>query len=256
MPALLLTNIGQLLTLRGPAPRRGHELADLSIVEDAAVLCADGKIVAVGRRGEITKQAEKDAQEVDCERGVVLPGFVDSHTHPVFAAPRLVVCEEMIPRAAGTAVETRHIASQRSDSTWHAASQKTGRTKRTTIRVPVKQKTGQAPSLRRTSRLAEFVDVFLERGAFTSDEAERIFASAKQHGLGIRAHVCQLSATTDQWLARMAKRFDIASFDHLDCIREGDIAALAKLNTMCTLLPGANYFLGLKEYPPARKLID
>src|SRR5205823_6258746 len=99
MPALLLTNIGQLLTLRGPAPRRGHELADLSIVEDAAVLCADGKIVAVGRRGEITKQAEKDAQEVDCERGVVLPGFVDSHTHPVFAAPRLVDFEKRIAGA-------------------------------------------------------------------------------------------------------------------------------------------------------------
>jgi len=167
-----------------------------------------------------------------------------------------MVCEEMIPRAAGTAVETRHIASQRSDSTWHAASQKTGRTRRTTVRVPVKQETGQAPSPRWTSRLGEFVDVFLERGAFTSDEGERIFAAAKQHGLGIRAHVCQLSATIDQWLAQMAKRFDIASFDHLDCVREGDIAALAKLNTMCTLLPGANYFLGLKEYPPARKLID
>src|SRR5438270_3527767 len=97
--SLLLTNIGQLLTLRGPAPRRGRELSDLGTIEDAAVLCVEGKIAAVGSRREVTKRAGKDVQEVDCERGVALPGFVDSHTHPVFAEPRLVDFEKRIAGA-------------------------------------------------------------------------------------------------------------------------------------------------------------
>ena len=99
--ALLLTNIGQLLTLRGPAPRRGPALRDLGILNDAAVLCADGKIVAVGGYAEVKRHsAARGAENVDCERRVVLPGFVDSHTHPVFAAPRLLDFEERIAGAS------------------------------------------------------------------------------------------------------------------------------------------------------------
>jgi imidazolonepropionase len=51
-------------------------------------------------------------------------------------------------------------------------------------------------------------------------------------------------------------RFDPASFDHMDHVNDADIAQLASHDTVATLVPGANYFLGLKEYPPARKLID
>src|SRR5689334_13295477 len=102
MKPLLLTNIGQLLTLRGgPGPRRGRELAELAIIEDGAVLCAAGKITAVGTRREVAKQAKKlKAQEFDCGGKVVLPGFVDSHTHLIFAGPRLVDFEKRIVGAS------------------------------------------------------------------------------------------------------------------------------------------------------------
>ena len=98
---LLLTNIGQLLTLRHSktGPRRGRELAELGIVNSAAVFCQDGKIVAAGHENEIAlqaKQANGEIENYDCRRGVVLPGFVDSHTHPVFTAPRLVDFEQRI----------------------------------------------------------------------------------------------------------------------------------------------------------------
>src|SRR5207248_8013405 len=98
MKPLLLTNIGQLLTLRGgTGPRRGRDLAELSIVEDAAVLCAQGKIVAAGKQKDVLKSARKiKAKELDCEGKVVLPGFVDSHTHLIFAGPRLVDFEKRI----------------------------------------------------------------------------------------------------------------------------------------------------------------
>ncbi len=101
-------------------------------------------------------------------------------------------------------------------------------------------------------KLALFVDVFTDRGAFTVENAERIFDAAKNHGLGVRAHVCQLSETE----LRPLLHFNVASFDHMDHVSDGDIAHLAKRDTVATLVPGANYFLGLEKFPPARKLID
>src|SRR2546425_1874013 len=105
---LLLVNIRQLLTLRSPSgkrgPRRGPELGELGIIEDGAVLCVGGKIVSVGKtkdalRDPWFKKNRKRVVEIDCEGQVVLPGFVDSHTHPVFVAPRLVDFEKRISGA-------------------------------------------------------------------------------------------------------------------------------------------------------------
>ena len=106
-PALLLVKIGQLLTLRSttPGPRRGAFLSDLGIIKDAAVLCLGGKIVSVGPtkdalRDPWLKKNRKKVVEIDCLGRVVLPGFVDSHTHPVFAEPRLLDFEKRIAGAS------------------------------------------------------------------------------------------------------------------------------------------------------------
>jgi imidazolonepropionase len=103
---LLLLNIGQLLTLRSAAngPRRGASLSELGIIEGAAVLCVGGKIVSVGStkdalRDPWLKKNRNRITEIDCQGRVVLPGFVDSHTHPVFAQPRLVDFEKRIAGA-------------------------------------------------------------------------------------------------------------------------------------------------------------
>ena len=105
--ALLLTNIGQLLTLHSDreGPRRGASLSELGIIEDAAVLCLGGKIVSVGKtkdalRDPWLKKNLKKITEIDCRGRVVLPGFVDSHTHPVFAHPRLTDFEKRIAGAS------------------------------------------------------------------------------------------------------------------------------------------------------------
>ena len=100
--------------------------------------------------------------------------------------------------------------------------------------------------------LAQFVDVFCERGAFTLEQSQRILRAAIAQGLGVRAHVCQLTP------AKLAGLIELgpASLDHMDFVDDADIAALAKLDTVATLLPAANYFLGLASFPPARKLID
>ena len=101
-------------------------------------------------------------------------------------------------------------------------------------------------------KLAQFVDVFTDRGAFSGKDTQKIFEAAKEHGLGVRAHVCQLSSTE----LRPLLSFNPASLDHLDHVSDGDIAELAGRDTVATLVPGANYFLGLEKFPPARKLID
>src|ERR1017187_9620421 len=104
--ALLLISIGQLLTLRSAAdgPRRGASLSELGIIHDAAVLCLGGRIVSVGStkdalRDPWLKKHRKKVVEIDCGGRVVLPGFVDSHTHPVFVGPRLVDFEKRISGA-------------------------------------------------------------------------------------------------------------------------------------------------------------
>ncbi len=79
-------------------------LKDIGVIEDAAVLCAGGKILAAGPQGALLrdpwlKKNKRKVRELDCKGGVVLPGFIDCHTHPVFAGPRLVDFEKRIAGA-------------------------------------------------------------------------------------------------------------------------------------------------------------
>src|SRR5690242_18099839 len=86
---LLITHASQLVTLAGPArPRLGSEMRQLAIVEDGAVLARDGVIVAVGATSEVAALAAAGALRIDASNCVVMPGFVDAHTHPVFAGTR------------------------------------------------------------------------------------------------------------------------------------------------------------------------
>jgi len=321
-PALLLVNIGQLLTLRSssnrPGPRRGLDLAELSIIKDGAVLCVAGKIVSVcGTRDALRdpwiRQNRKKVVEIDCQGQVVLPGFVDSHTHPVFLRPRLVDFEKRISGAtyeqiaeagggirssiAGVRASSKNALAERVLEALHEM----GEQGTTTVEaksgygLTVESELKSLQAIRDAStrwpgtvvatllgahvvpnefqgrlpayveivckemipqaakrNLAYFVDVFAERGAFSAEDTEKIFDAAVAHGLGVRAHVGQLSETS----LRPLLRFNPASLDHMDHVNESDISQVAKRNTVATLLPGANYFLGLSEFPPARKLIE
>ncbi len=317
--ALLLTNIGQLLTLRSSSsgPRRGSELGELGIIQDGAALCLGGKIISVGT----TKDAlcdpwviknRKKIRDIDCAGKVVLPGFVDAHTHPVFAAPRLVDFEKRISGASYEEIAESGGGIRASIAGVRAATQNqlAERLLRTldemaslgTTTVEAKSGYGlnleaelkSLEAIRRAAscwpgtvvptllgahvvppefdgrsqkyveavcsemipaaaqrNLASFVDVFTERGAFTVEETEEILKAATKHKLGVRVHVCQLTGCE----LNPIMRYHPASLDHLDHVNDSDVAAIAKLDTVATLVPGANYFLGLEKFPPARKLI-
>jgi imidazolonepropionase len=319
---LLLVNIGQLLTLQvssgKPGPRRGPELKDLGIIENGAVLCLGGKIVSVGTtkdalRDPWLKKNRQKITEIDCGGRVVLPGFVDSHTHPVFTHARLVDFEKRISganyeeiaaagggirssidgvREASKSALTRKVSSVLADLAGHGTTTVEAKSgyglnleselkSLEAIRAAARAWPGTVvptflgahavpPEYRGRSqeyvdlvsnemmaavakrKLAQFVDVFCDHGAFSAEEAAQIFAAAEEHGLGVRAHLGQLSETRLGPLLR----YRPASLDHMDHVNDADLPTLAQSDTVATFVPGANYFLGLSRYPDARRFID
>src|ERR1044072_10012221 len=115
MNELLITHAAQLVTIAGHSrPRAGREMRELSIIEDGALLARDGVIVALGATSEVEPLASFDATHIDASGSVVTPGFVDAHTHPVFAGTRE---DEYEMRAAGGAFQKK---SARGGGGWRA----------------------------------------------------------------------------------------------------------------------------------------
>ena len=105
---LAVINCSQVVTLAGPArPRVGVELRDLAIVAGGGLFVRDGLIETVGKRAEIEVLIEAETEVVDAGGRVVLPGFVDAHTHPVFAGTRVDEFEERIKGATYQEIAAR-----------------------------------------------------------------------------------------------------------------------------------------------------
>jgi len=95
-----VVNIGQLVTLAGPArPRIGAELRELGLISDAALLIEDGRVAAVGPYTELVSQIPPHATVIDAGGRCVMPGFVDAHTHLCFAGNRAAEFEQRIAGA-------------------------------------------------------------------------------------------------------------------------------------------------------------
>jgi imidazolonepropionase len=310
---LLLTGCAQVVTMRGNTPRRGKELADAGIIQNGAVLVRDGKIAAVGTRRQVESMHEaRKAGKMDVGGGIILPGFVDSHTHLAFAASRVedyemriagVGYEEIARRGGGIRSSVRKLRAMsagklrqralkalaefaahgtttleaKSGYGLDAASElKTLRLYRDLNRsqpleiIPtflgahvVPSELGAEDYIRllteklipqvASEKLAEYCDVFCERGAFTLEQTGQVLAAGRAAGMGLRLHAEQLSRTG---ATRLGVKMGAASCDHLEKITSADIRALADSSTVATLLPGCCFHLGLDEYPPARALLD
>src|SRR5258708_37531423 len=112
---LAILGCSQLVTLAGPQrPRTGNDMRDLAMIQDGAMLIEEGRIKRVGARSEIEPLIEADYDIVDAGNRVVLPGFVDAHTHPVFAANR---ANEFEQRAGGASYSESSAAVGRIRST-------------------------------------------------------------------------------------------------------------------------------------------
>jgi len=103
VPSIALLHASQLVTLAGPPrARRGKELSELGIISDGAFVAAGGKITHVGKSTEIEKLCDGETEVIDARGCIVLPGFVDAHTHLVFAGNRL---DDFEARARGETYE-------------------------------------------------------------------------------------------------------------------------------------------------------
>jgi imidazolonepropionase len=101
--------------------------------------------------------------------------------------------------------------------------------------------------------LARFVDAFVERGAYTAEEARAVFAAGRAHGLIPRLHADQLTAGGG---AELAAEAGAASADHLEHISEPGMAALKAAGVVAVLLPGAMVYLGESAPKLGRRLVD
>jgi imidazolonepropionase len=327
--SLFFRHAEQLLTLAGPpTARRGKALSQLGIIPHGAILTQGTNILRVGQTRGLEPEARRlKAEAIDCRGSVVMPGFVDSHTHLVFAGSRVGDYEarlrgktyEEIARAGGgirlsaervreasisslvrqgedflkqfmahgtTTLEVktgyglevaqelkllevirrlRQISDLELVPTLlaaHALPPEYAGRPAAYIEMVVGELIprlarvgahGRAPLHDPRRKLAEFIDCFCDRGAFTVEQCRQVLAAGKQQGLIPRLHGEQLSHTG---ASRLAVEFEAASADHLDKLSSADIRALARSQVVATLLPGVNFHLGLKTYPPARKLIE
>jgi imidazolonepropionase len=315
MPDWLITGCSELLTLRGSVPRRGSALAELGLIRDGALLVHGDRITAVGPRRRIERLKEaRRAEKLDFGGRVVLPGFVDAHTHLIFPSSRAAEYEQrisgktyaQIARAGGgirSTVRNLRLASSKSlrerasahlrqfaahGTTTLEAKSGYGLDWKSELKIlDILQQLHQEQPLDiartflgahvvppefsgrpdayvdllvkrwiptvATAGLAEFCDVFCDRGAFTVAQARRILAAGRACGLVPRIHADQLVRTG---AARLAIELHAASADHLENVDGADIRALALSNVVCTLLPGCCFHLGLGHFAPARQLID
>ena len=107
MSRLLVRDLAQLATPAGTAePLRGDALGEVALLEDAYVLCEDGRIAATGRMRDLAP-LDGEAEEVDGRGLSAIPGLVDCHTHACFAGDRV---EEFALRAGGATYEELHAA--------------------------------------------------------------------------------------------------------------------------------------------------
>lgn len=100
--------------------------------------------------------------------------------------------------------------------------------------------------------LADYIDVFCDRGFFTVEDTDRILNAGLKYGLRPKIHANELANSGG---IQVGVKYNALSVDHLEYTGQEEINALLGSDTMPTLLPGASFFLGL-VYAPARKMID
>ncbi len=312
--SLFISNAAQVVGVsqQGELVKRGNDMRHLAVIRDGAILIHDGRIDWVGPTKDLPP-VPADAEIIDAAGKTVLPGFIDSHTHLVFAGSREDEFEQRLQgktyqqivaqggginatvqrvrqaskqelkestrrrlnqllRFGVTTVEIKSgyglsladelkclevIAELNAEGPLelvptflgaHAISSEFRNDRDGYIRLVTEE---MLPEIARC-RLAEFCDVFCERDVFTLAESEHILTRAAHLGFGLKLHADELTPLGG---AELAARLAAVSADHLLCISEAGIEALARSDTVATLLPGTAFFLGL-PYAPARRLIE
>jgi imidazolonepropionase len=312
-PTLLIEHLDQLYPIAGLAPRAGARQGGVAPLADGAVACVGAGIVAVGPTDVVRAQVSVtgETRVIDGRGRSLVPGFVDAHTHVVFAGERRDELRRRlagatyaeIAAAGGGILSTVYATRAASEDELAAATRprlaemlgagtttceaKSGygldmETELRMLRV-IRRLSGEQPVeivatfmgahdvppefrgrqaeyvrfvveqvLPRAAPLAEWCDVFCDRGFFTPDESRTLLAAGRAVGLKPRIHADELAASGG---SAVAAGVGARSADHLIHIPPAGIAALAGAGVVATLLPSAAFFLKLGRFAPARDLI-
>ncbi len=307
---IIFSGIGQLYTLADAAKKAGRKVKhdDLSLIEKAAFVSLNGKILWVGREAKLPKEFSKRRRH-SFQGATLLPGFVESHTHLIFAGTRSTefdwrnqgISYQEISRRGGGILSTLEQTRAAKANSLLASAQKrvnefirqgvtsleiksgyalnfegekkllktAGQLKKIQIirtylgahALPKEFKTSaefieqlvhhDLPQIKK-QKLANRVDIFVEKAFFTKQDGQKYLSAAKKLGFDLTIHADQLSLSGG---SDLACELGAASADHLIQIGEKEISNFAKSDVTATLLPGADLYMNC-SYPPARKLID
>lgn len=312
---LLIVNSNELITLKdGSArPRTGQQMQSLGIMRKGCLAVKDGRIVAVGKTSEIRKEFRAE-NIISASGKTVMPGFVDPHTHLVFAGSRE---DEFQMRVEGasymkildtgggilkTVKQTRRAGVDRlvdfgfktldvmleHGTTTVEAKSGYGLTVKDELKIlRVIKRLNQMhavdvvptflgthavpPEYRNNPReyvdlvvkdmiprvaakgLAEFCDVFCERGVFSLEQSRRVLVAGKNYGLKLKVHADEMSTLGG---AELAAGVGAVSAEHLLFSSDAGIKAMAKKGVIAVLLPVAAFCLMTGRYADARKMIS
>ncbi|MEN9281847.1 MAG: hypothetical protein RL594_782 [Bacteroidota bacterium] len=311
----VLTNISSLVTVRshGAHALTGEGMREIGEIRDGALVHDGATILWVGQQCDLPSELVEGAHIMDCTGRTVMPGFVDSHTHIVFAGSR---SHEFARRLSGTsyaeiAAEGGGILTTmnavRTASLEHLVD--VGRTlvasaiRHGTRTLEIKsgygldldselrlleaigqlQRDGHAhihatflgahavppewkhdpdgfvnhvindmiPAVAKQG-IAEFCDVFTDRGFFSREQSTRILRAARDHGMKLKVHADEIALVG---ASDMAAELGCISADHLEHSTLHEVRLLRDAGVVCTLLPGTAYTLRL-PFPDARMMID
>lgn len=313
---LLIVHASELVTLRGPRrARQKSEMSDLAIITDGAIAVVDGAIVEAGRTDSVLRDYDSTGIErVDASGQVVMPGFVDCHTHLVYAGSRefeldlkakgktyMEIMQEgggifrtVADTRAATASELFRESARRLESmishgsTTIEAKSGYGLDRDVELRmletirklandypvtlvptylgahaVPrefegrpdeyIEFMIGEVMPEVARKKLAEFCDVFCEKGVFSADQARKVLLGAKGLGMKLKIHADELAPTGG---AELAAELGAVSAEHLTKPSDDGIMAMARRDVIGALLPGTPYSSMSKDYADARRLVD
>ena len=312
---LLITNASELVTLQGwsQKPALGVQMRDLGIVRKWSIAIHNGKMFAIGKASEIERNfSGKECMDATGE--VVMPGFVDPHTHLVFAGSREDEFEmriegasymEILQKGGGilnTVRETRNASEEQlvenckktldvmleHGTTTVEAKSGYGLTLKDEIKcLKVIQRLNKEhpvavvstflgahtipPEYERNAdeyvkliidemipavanqKLAEFCDVFCEKGVFNKDQSRQILLHGKKYGLKPKLHADEMTPFRG---AELAAEVEAVSAEHLLFASNTGLKAIAEKQVVAVLLPAAAFSLMIGKYANARKMIE
>jgi len=312
---LLIENASELLTIRGGTekPLLGKSMRDLDIIRDGSVAIRNGRVIAVGKTEKIKEKFES-SEIMDASEKVVMPGFVDPHTHLVFAGSREDEFEmriegasymEILRRGGGilkTVRETRRASKEEllescrktldvmleHGTTTVEAKSGYGLTTKDELKclevmklaneehpieivqtflgahaIPTEYRNSadryvdlvteeMIPKVA-TRKLAEFCDVFCEKGVFDIEQSRRILLKGKEYGLMPKLHADEMTKLGG---AELAAEMQAVSAEHMLFSSDDGLRAMAEQGVVAVLLPGAAFTLMMERYADARRMVE